>query len=85
MTASAGVAAQSGFPAAGAIAVLLVIVVVVMALTFFYGRLSWRSRGRRPRRRLSRIQRNVAAEVADIRENDDLYDPDGPGQAEDEL
>jgi hypothetical protein len=77
-------AAKSTFPAAALIVVLIVIVLIiaVLAATFFH--LSWYSGGRRLRR-LNRIQRAADEDVAEMRRNDDLYDPNGPGLHEDDL
>lgn len=68
----------------GTIVVLIVAVVIIMLLVITLGNLSWRARGRRPSRRLNRMQGEAAAAVAELRKNDH-YDPDGPGLDEDEL
>jgi biopolymer transport protein ExbB/TolQ len=81
---AAAAATKSAFPAVAVIVVLIVAVVVVMLLVLVANHWSLR---RLPRRswRLNRIRRAAAADVAAMRENDDLYDPDGPGQSEDIL
>jgi hypothetical protein len=74
----------------GIIVLLLVGVVVVMLLVIRFGHLSWRARGSRQfryglaRRRLERNQREAAAAVRELR-NEDHYGPDSPRLDEDEL
>jgi len=69
----------------GAIVLLMIVVVVIVALVVVFNRLSLRSRVTRTRWRSTRIQRAAAADVAELRENDGYYDPDGPGLQEDDL
>jgi hypothetical protein len=85
VAASAAASMRSSFPIVGLIVLLIVVVVAFMVMLAFFGRLSWRPRGRMAGRRLTRIQRAAAADVAELRKND-LYAPDGPGlQEEDDL
>jgi hypothetical protein len=74
----------------GIIVLLIVGVVVVMLLVITFGHLSWRARGSRPfrlraaRDRLARNQREAAATVRELRD-EDHYGPDSPRLDEDEL
>jgi amino acid transporter len=82
---SAATSTTSTFPIAVLLVLLIVAVVVFAVLLVVFGRFSWRPRGRMAGRRLTRIQRAAAADVAELRQ-DDLYAPDGPGlKEEDDL